>query len=360
MNPITPSSKFMRQRRFYTCLPAIVLPISCLVFWLVVGSEAPAQKPTGLNLRLPDAVPKKDDPVSKLGFYEAADADSARKAQAIRGDAYFQPARETTIVTGNQQMPPTRRVPPRTPKEIITKAPVEVTAEPEKKEPDPDLEQLNQMLDKIREIQRPVAAKEKPEKKEAVTMSARLLGTGGDNTFFGGAERSGAKQLFYSESTSGPGTSVPAIIEEAQKLQQGSVVKMRTLENFYVQAFCIPAGSLVYGVVSIVNERLRIKVSTVRKDNQLVHVSLSVYDMDGLEGIYAPGSVSRDAAKESAGDGLQSVGWVGTDLSIKGQLMNSGLGTVKNLFSRKVRQVSVLVHPGYKVLLHEPDPENEN
>lgn len=73
--------------------------------------------------------------------------------------------------------------------------------------------------------------------------------------------------------------------------------------------------------------------------------------MDGLPGIYIPGAISRDVTKQSADNSLQLMELSSMDPSIKAQAAAAGISTVKNMLSRKVKQVKVMVKAGYKVLL---------
>ena len=73
--------------------------------------------------------------------------------------------------------------------------------------------------------------------------------------------------------------------------------------------------------------------------------------MDGLPGIYIPGAISRDVTKQSADNSLQLMELSSMDPSIKAQAAAAGISTVKNMLSRKVKQIKVMVKSGYKVLL---------
>jgi len=76
-----------------------------------------------------------------------------------------------------------------------------------------------------------------------------------------------------------------------------------------------------------------------------------VFDMDGLEGIYVPGSISREVIKQSADGAVQSIGIGGFDASIKTQAVSAGVGAAKGLLSKKVKAVRVNLPAGYPVLL---------
>lgn len=77
--------------------------------------------------------------------------------------------------------------------------------------------------------------------------------------------------------------------------------------------------------------------------------------MDGLPGIFVPGSINRDAAKGAVDNNLQLVEMTSMNPSLKAQAAATGISAAKNLLSRKVKQVKVTVKSGYKVLLKSKD-----
>jgi conjugative transposon TraM protein len=113
----------------------------------------------------------------------------------------------------------------------------------------------------------------------------------------------------------------------------------------------VPEGSFVYGIALLKGERLTVEINSIRSATNLFTVKLAVYDMDGLPGIYIPGTISRDVAKQSADNSLSLMELSSVDPSLKAQATVAGIGAAKNLLSKKVKLVKVLVKAGYKVLL---------
>jgi hypothetical protein len=73
--------------------------------------------------------------------------------------------------------------------------------------------------------------------------------------------------------------------------------------------------------------------------------------MDGLPGIHIPGAITRDVAKESADQGISTMGLNALDPSLSGQAATAGIEAAKALISRKIKLVRVSVKAGYQVLL---------
>jgi conjugative transposon TraM protein len=214
---------------------------------------------------------------------------------------------------------------------------------------DPEIQQLSTVMDKILDVQHPSRVKERMKEKtlkesaNAMTVSAR---SGGDTTVNG----------FYSldnEVDTKQFNAIEAVVNENQVLVNGSVIKLRLLQDVFVGNQKIPAGTFVFGTVGLNGERLQIEISSIRSGNSLFTVKMEVYDMDGLAGIHIPGAITRDVAKQSADNSLQMMELTTLDPSLKAQATAAGISTAKSLLSRKVKLLKVMVKAGYRVLLKD-------
>jgi conjugative transposon TraM protein len=147
--------------------------------------------------------------------------------------------------------------------------------------------------------------------------------------------------------------SFEAVIHDTQELVAGATVKMRLLNDIYINGNHIPRNQFVFGVCSINGERLTIEVGSIRTGNSLLPISLTVYDMDGLEGIYIPGAITRDAAKQASDDAMQNIQLMSLDPSIGAQAASAGIEATKGLLSKKAKLVKVTVKSGYRILLKD-------
>jgi conjugative transposon TraM protein len=149
------------------------------------------------------------------------------------------------------------------------------------------------------------------------------------------------------------GNAIEAVVHDTQELVAGSTVKMRLLGDVYINGKLIEKDQFVYGTAAINGERMSVAINSIREDNSLFPVSLSVYDLDGLEGIYIPGAITRDVAKQSSDQAMQSMQFMSMDQSISAQAASAGLQAAKGLFSKKMRLIRVTVKAGYKILLRD-------
>lgn len=146
---------------------------------------------------------------------------------------------------------------------------------------------------------------------------------------------------------------IKAVVHQSQVLVDGAVVKLRLLNDVFINGNLIPKDNFVFGTASLNGERLIIKINSIRYNNSLYPVDLSVFDMDGMDGIYIPGAITRDVAKQSADRAVQGIGLTTIDPSLKVQAATAGIEAAKTLLSKKAKLIKVTVKAGYHVLLRD-------
>jgi conjugative transposon TraM protein len=149
-------------------------------------------------------------------------------------------------------------------------------------------------------------------------------------------------------------TSIKAAVHEDQTLVNGATIKLRLLQDLHTGSHVVVAGQFVYGTVSLNNERLQVEIKSIRSADNILPVKLKLFDIDGMEGIYIPGSIERDVSKQAGGNALQSIDLMNTiNPSLEMQAASLGIQTAKSLLSKKVKLVKVHVKAGYQVLLQD-------
>ncbi|KAA5539146.1 conjugative transposon protein TraM [Adhaeribacter rhizoryzae] len=94
---------------------------------------------------------------------------------------------------------------------------------------------------------------------------------------------------------------IKAILDEGLKVREGGRIRIRLLDDIYVRDYEIEKGAYLYGIVSGFNaQRVEITVSSLLYGNQIIPVDLSIYDNDGLAGLYVPGSQFREFTRQLA------------------------------------------------------------
>ncbi|MDP4260109.1 MAG: conjugative transposon protein TraM, partial [Bacteroidota bacterium] len=241
---------------------------------------------------------------------------------------------------------------------------------------DKQVEKWNELLDKIMRIQHPEASKmpdtvapviggagrlifEVSEKKEEAPMrefagsaeEARVLPVSDGNVFITLDDKQVVSDTLATNT-------IPAVVEEDQELTAGSTLVLRITEEETVNGVAIPRNTLIYGIVSLNGERMNVSIPSIRCGAAIYPVSLQVYDLDGLPGIRIPDGLGREVAKESAQQGIGSVGIGVIDPSLGAQAASAGIQAAKTFLGRKIRQVRVSVGAGYQVLLKNTRVQN--
>ncbi len=381
---IEPTQKFLQQRKFLMVLPLIVLPFLALVFWLLGGGTSEkdtVSTKTGLNTQLPDANLKSQSSLDKLSFYAMADRDSVKRLEQERMDPNYQlKSSENIQSTDGSDEIWNRKIDRQQKQSELSeyyekrgKRPVlESSAEIDRlqmmmqsldqRKTDPEIEALNGTLEKLIELQNPLKAKKQiiiDQKGKAFAVTAGSVDA--DTSYFGGGAAKVGNGFFSDageERDSARRGLIAAMVHGEQTLTGGSVIKLRLLQDVFVKGEKIPVGSFLFGHASIDNERLKVIISSIQFQNHLYPVELTVYDMDGIEGISIPGSLSRDVVKQSTDQGIQSVGGFSFDPSLRAQAAAAGVNAVKSLLSKKVKLVRVIVKAGYKVLLKDENQKS--
>lgn len=418
-NKIPYTTRFLQRRKFFTVLPLLITPFLTMAFWAMGGGSTSNRSKegqnTGLNLELPGAHLKDDKHVTKLSFYEQAEKEGTKNnafwpsnfsdtATFLRDTSsitnyshkpfsydpspyslqgYKDPAEEKvyqkleqlnkelnrSTTTENKTLTPSTS---NTSNLSINSADLDRLESMAGlmnggSEGDPEMKELNTLMDKIMDIQHPERVKERIKKtstthkehafvvqvpNERVAIS--LLGSFDKRDTNSPITKSSIG--FYSLEDKSPvnepiSNAIEAVVHETATLVNGATIKLRLLSDVYVNGILIPKNSFCYGTGSLREERLHINIKTIREGSSILSVALAVYDLDGMEGIYVPGSITREVAKNSADQTLQNIEISTLDPSLKAQAAGAAIGTVKSLMSRKTKQVKVTVKAGYKVFL---------
>jgi hypothetical protein len=348
---------FLKRRKFLLLLPAVVWPFAVLIFWLLGGGAASATQgaspANGLNMQLPDAKLKPLSSLDKLSFYSIAHKDSVKQMELAKMDPNLEETDEKEAVKESQERLERVRErvyqPVRVHDEPVAQRSTEVEKLQEmvqamqQPKADPDMEALNGTLQRLVELQKPRRAEDvkKAARKVFPVQVEDVLGHKG---FFGESDVA-VDSMFSSE--------IKAVVHGEQVLEITPVIKFRLLSSVTVNGVRIPSGTFVYGLATIANERVHVSVSSIQYKERIYPVAMKVFDLDGMQGIRIPGSTARDVIKQATEQGVQSVGVMSDDQSIKMQAAAAGIGAVKNLFGRKAGRVRVTIKSGYHVLLRD-------
>lgn len=230
---------------------------------------------------------------------------------------------------------------------------------------DPQMKQVNDVLERILDLQHPDRVQQRIKEASAlnrgnvypVSVSQKTNPVSLLSTDATGTQNLTAATGFFGLSnpidmtSSTLNTAIRAVVHETQTLVTGSTVKLRIVDDVYINGIYLPKDQFVFGVANLSGERLNISIKSIRNNSLLFPVELNVYDMDGLQGIYIPGAIARDVAKQSGDRSLQGIGLTTLDPSLGAQAASAGIELTKNLVGKKIKLIKVQVKAGYQIIL---------
>lgn len=237
---------------------------------------------------------------------------------------------------------------------------------------DAQLSRLDGMLDKVLEIKYPNRSQGKVDSSVKVAFSVSrmngesvLANDGKDELSDSNGEHSSGSQVeggFYSLDD-GPaaetsGSVIHAVIPDKPTLISGARVRLRLDDDITVHGLVVPKNTFVWGISNFSGQRMNIHISTIEFRGHVLPVSLSVYDLDGLPGVNAPGTAERDVAKQSTDQAIQSLSLATMDESVGAQAATASIQAAKTLVGQKIRVVKISVPDNYRVILRDDSIKN--
>lgn len=92
---------------------------------------------------------------------------------------------------------------------------------------------------------------------------------------------------------------IKAIIDEDVTAEDGSRVRIRILEEIYIEGQLYPKNSTIYAQVSgFQAQRIELMITNVVLEEGIENAEITVYDVDGMKGLFVPKSSFRDFTKD--------------------------------------------------------------
>ncbi|RZJ75931.1 MAG: conjugative transposon protein TraM [Flavobacterium sp.] len=340
--------KIKDKRRILLFLPILILPFLCLAFYAMGGGSGDKNmivKTPEINSILPEASFGKEKPTDKMEIYQKNQKDSVHSADTylenVAGRLGFGTSREKDptqdIDLKLQQLNAQINSPvekssgtPSRDRHIKVPGMSNDVDRLEKlmstmqgsKDEDQEMKQLSGMLEKVLDIQHPERVREAYLSQVNSTVEA-------------------------------PFAAIPAQVGAKQTLIQGAVLKLVLSDTVTVSGVLLPKGHEIFGLCNLTNQRLLVDIKTIRINNSIIPVDLSIYSLDGIKGIAAPDAVVNNAISGGADDAVRSLQLLTMDQSIGVQAAGAGIDAAKGLFSKKVKRVKMKVKAEFPVLLRD-------
>lgn len=183
-----------------------------------------------------------------------------------------------------------------------------------KKEREPKAEYLTDEFKKIEDSQMSIMRKQmafmdsieqanNPEIKKQLAAQERLKKKEEDYQFFLNNSIPVSKQPISSKFNTvykQTGTTfIKAVVDQDLKVYLGSRVRLRLLEDVFVGTIKISKGEFIYAqIAGFQLQRIDLSVVSIMYQDEILPINLSIYDLDGLKGLYVPSSIFREMTKD--------------------------------------------------------------
>jgi len=156
---------------------------------------------------------------------------------------------------------------------------------------------------------------------------------------------------------------ISAMIDEELTAYAGSRIRLRLLEDIWAGKNLIPKGTTLYGLVNgFTQQRVTFVINSVLSGGQILPVKLSVYDQDGILGLYVPASAFRDFTKDLSGNTMQGVsiqsGSTGNQLLMSS--MDKVFQSTSSAIANAIRKNKAKIKYGTYVYLVDPQTIQNN
>lgn len=329
--------KVRDKRKVLLIIPLVFLPLMALAFYALGGGRAASLDEglvaRGMKVEMPDASLKTETAVDKMGFYAGEVQDTSRgdlggglstslgfkadqDVRALEIDAKLAALNKEI----NAPVLPVNEIKPKAVngsvngmKDDVDRLELLMHSMQQDKGQDSEMQQMNDLLEKILEIQNPGKLQ------QSVVLESKF-------------------------------SAITAVVSGNQKVSQGGTVKLKLMDSVVIAGVMLPKGHLLFGSSRIVSQRLLLDIKNIRLGNQIIPVNLSVYSLDGMAGIDAPDAVFGNAVGMGAENAIGGIAVYGME-GISGQVAGAGIDAAKSLFAKKARVVKVKLKDNLPVLL---------
>ncbi|TKC00046.1 conjugative transposon protein TraM [Pedobacter cryotolerans] len=338
------------KRRVLLFIPILIVPFMALGFYAMGGGrgdELLSKPSAGINTNLPNASFSTDTPKTKADYYQQADRNSSNKEDngiaGIAGQLGFSDLKRKAGSQDEQtkqineklealnreinkpepvygQPKTVAKAQPSNIKNDVDRLEALMKTMQDNKYEDPEMAQLNTMMQNILDIQHPERITQRMQFTQSLSPDSQFRAT-------------------------------PAIIVDNQKAVQGATIKIRLQDTLRINGMLIPKGQELFGACRITNQRLLLDIKNIRLGTSIIPVDLSVYSLDGMIGIDAPEALLTGALNNGTDNAVRSIGFGGFDQSVATQVAGAGIDAARQLVSKKVRNIKVKLKSGYSVLL---------
>ena len=155
------------------------------------------------------------------------------------------------------------------------------------------------VIDSISKVNDPAYQEQQQKKKEVETLQRTA-----EREVYRVHKSNGTAVLFNTVTREKTGKFIEAIID--QDIKNGTLgarLRIRLLDDILIGNAIVSKGTYLYALISGYEaQRVKLTISSVMINDRIFPIELSIYDLDGMEGLYVPASAFREFSKELGGN----------------------------------------------------------
>jgi conjugative transposon TraM protein len=135
---------------------------------------------------------------------------------------------------------------------------------------------------------------------------------------------------------------IQAEVYETTTVLNGNRIKMRLLDDVWIDGKKAKKNTFFYGICMINKERLNIQLSRFPLEEYFLPVDIQIHDLDGLPGLYIPDNVARRVSKEVGSRTNTSALWSTATDPLTGIGINTADRTAQALIKRvRLKKITI-------------------
>ncbi|TSJ40941.1 conjugative transposon protein TraM [Mucilaginibacter corticis] len=343
-------------------VPVILLPFLCLFFFIYQSTfgkkTGPVKKENGLNSNVGDvsADVRKKQLENKLDAYRSSykDADGRGAVGVLPAEPFGEPAfdkQKKLLDSINRTLKSHQsdQVMAQALNHVERKAEPQTPGAPVANDPMQTFRQQMTYIDSMNKANDPAV---KAEQKKAAAQTQQKIPPA-----LAVQKAKATVPEFNTIAPRGTDDPIKVVIDENLTGYAGSRIRLRLLDDINAGGCLITKGTYLYALISgFSGQRVNLAVRSILYGSKILPVKLEVYDLDGLAGLYVPGSSFRDFTKDLGTNTINGVSLDGNSslvMSTIGKMFESTSSAISGLIRKDKAKIK------YNSYLYLIDTENK-
>lgn len=159
-------------------------------------------------------------------------------------------------------------------------------------------------------------------------------------------------RFFSSSSNQTNSNTIEAKVSGEQKVKSGGTLKLVLVQDVVLpDGTLLQKGTPLFGQVELSKNRLQVHISSIRIKNDILPFRKTVYDRDGLSGIYIPDNTTAEIASDATSMAVSNATIGATGSAVVDGTVQVIESVAKGAMQKKQARPTITIKSNYKVLL---------